>query len=149
VHKDATNQVSWQVSDTTIASVSSTGLLSIRASGEGDVTATYQTVTGRAHFLAPTPRPTFVMNWSRTLSFPDHHNGFIKYLDYVNQSFEGAATCMGRGGWFWQQLSGLRELARPGWIHVHAIDWRRPGVKWSLSGGVYTPQLVRDIRRSA
>jgi hypothetical protein len=54
---DATTQAAWQSSDVTVAIVSSAGLLAIAAPGDADVTATLQTVQGRAHVSVPKPSP--------------------------------------------------------------------------------------------
>jgi Carboxypeptidase regulatory-like domain/Bacterial Ig-like domain (group 2) len=53
--KDATAQVSWHSSDTNVASISSTGLLTIVGAGEADITADLEGVKGTAHLLATRP----------------------------------------------------------------------------------------------
>jgi hypothetical protein len=47
--RDVTIQAQWSSSNTSIATVSATGVLSIIAAGDVDVSATYQGVTGRTH----------------------------------------------------------------------------------------------------
>jgi hypothetical protein len=51
-----TNQAAWQSSNTVVASVSASGLVAAHASGETDIRATYQIVTGSTRItIAPLP----------------------------------------------------------------------------------------------
>jgi hypothetical protein len=52
-----TNQATWQSSNTSVATVSSSGLVTMTSVGEVDIRATYQSVTGSAHVTVSTPAP--------------------------------------------------------------------------------------------
>jgi Big-like domain-containing protein len=54
---NATGQVTWQSSAISVVTVSATGLLTVVASGEADVTATLQTVRGVVHVVVAKPSP--------------------------------------------------------------------------------------------
>jgi hypothetical protein len=47
--KDVTSQASWQSSNVAVATVSRTGLVTVKGPGDTDVTATFQSVQGTAH----------------------------------------------------------------------------------------------------
>ena len=53
-----TNQAGWSSSDTSVASVSASGTVTGVAAGDADITATYQTISGRAHVTVVRPAPT-------------------------------------------------------------------------------------------
>src|SRR5438128_2708399 len=48
-NQNITSQASWQSSNATVATVSSSGSVTSTGSGEADVRATYQTLTGSLH----------------------------------------------------------------------------------------------------
>jgi trimeric autotransporter adhesin len=52
--RDVTNTATWSSSDAAIATVSSTGMVTVVLGGELDVRATYQNVVGSAHLLTAT-----------------------------------------------------------------------------------------------
>jgi hypothetical protein len=62
-HLNATSQVTWHSSAAAVVTVSATGLLTVVAPGEADVTATLQSVRGVVHVVvlkpAPPPIPTY------------------------------------------------------------------------------------------
>lgn len=53
----ATTQATWQSSNTTVATVSSSGMVTALAAGETDIRATYQSVTGSMHLTVSDPAP--------------------------------------------------------------------------------------------
>lgn len=53
----ASTQATWQSSNTTVATVSSSGLVTAMAAGEADIRATYQSVTGSMHLTVSGPAP--------------------------------------------------------------------------------------------
>ena len=65
--QSVTAQATWASSDTTVASVSSSGLVSGVAPGGADISATYQNVTGRARVTIVRPVvPTYTISGALT-----------------------------------------------------------------------------------
>lgn len=65
--QSVTSQATWASSDTTVASVSSSGLVSGVAPGGADISATYQNVTGRARVTIVRPVvPTYTISGALT-----------------------------------------------------------------------------------
>jgi hypothetical protein len=56
--RDVTMLSKWESSNATIATVSATGVLTVLGSGQVEVRATYQNVTGAMNLLVSAPRPT-------------------------------------------------------------------------------------------
>jgi len=52
-----TNQAGWQSTNTSVATVSTTGFVTAVTAGEADIRATYQSVTGTAHMTVSAPAP--------------------------------------------------------------------------------------------
>ena len=52
---DGTSQATWQSTNSSIAAVSATGILTIAGPGEADINATVQSIRGTAHLVVPTP----------------------------------------------------------------------------------------------
>jgi Bacterial Ig-like domain (group 2) len=64
-HKEATALVTWQSSEPAVATVTKEGRVTVVGVGEADVSATYQTLTGRAHLVArvpASPPPAYVLS---------------------------------------------------------------------------------------
>ena len=53
-----TTQSSWQSSNTTVATVTATGMVAAVGAGEADIRATYQSVTGLAHIIVTAVTPS-------------------------------------------------------------------------------------------
>jgi ABC-type molybdate transport system substrate-binding protein len=47
--QDVTLKAAWQSSNTSVAAVSTGGIVAVIAAGDADITATYQSVTGKMH----------------------------------------------------------------------------------------------------
>ena len=56
--RTVTSQASWQSSAPTVATVNSAGLVSAVAAGEADITATYQSLSGKSHVTVTRATPT-------------------------------------------------------------------------------------------
>ena len=55
--RSVSGQASWQSSSTSVATVSSGGMVTAMAAGEADIRATYQNVTGGVHVTVTAPSP--------------------------------------------------------------------------------------------
>jgi hypothetical protein len=57
-NQNVTSQATWQSSDTNVATVSSSGMVTAANAGEADIKATYQAVTGSMRLTVTAPPPT-------------------------------------------------------------------------------------------
>jgi len=95
----ATTLASWTSSNTSVAAVNATGLVTGTGAGEADITATYQNVSGRSHIAvvrpAPPPPPAALNlsgTWTGTGSDSQGAETLSWVLTQVGDALSGSAA---------------------------------------------------------
>ena len=66
VAQNVTGQATWQSSNTAVATVTSAGIVTVLADGEADISATFQSVTGKLHLVISTVPSSFGLSGNVT-----------------------------------------------------------------------------------